>query len=78
MGEFVFRHSIRKQPQDLKKSVIYETYYMESNISQRPSICSQNKVKTKFGQKKWVCLVLVYENYHKFKEKCYFIKPTSN
>ena len=56
-----------------------ETYFEKSNINRKPLTWSQQKIITKFGQKKWASLSLgkVYENYMKNKEMCYFTKLTS-
>ena len=53
-----------------------ETNLEESNISKKSLISSQDKIIMKFGEKKWVCLVLgkVYENFAKIMKKCYFAK----
>ena len=60
--------------------LFYETYYEISNISQKPLILSEDKIITKFGQKKWVSSVLgkVYENCPKIKKKFYFMVFTPN
>ena len=62
-----------------KKVLYYETYIEESNINQKPLIWSDDKIVTKFGQKKWVSLVfgMVYKNSPKIKKKCYFTKLAS-
>ena len=58
-----------KTNRNLSKNVIYKTFIC--NINQKLIIWSQGNIITKFGQKKYVSLVLgkVYENYPKFKEK---------
>ena len=54
--------------------LFYETYFEESNINRKPLICPQDKIIKKFGQKKWVTLVLgiVYKRCPKIKEKVLF------
>ena len=54
--------------------LFYETHFKENNINQKPLIWSQNKIITKFGQKKWVSWILgkAYENYLKIKKKVLF------
>ena len=60
--------------------LLYETYFEESNINQKPLMWSHDNIIKKFGPKKWVSLDLgkVYENCLKIKKKCSFRKPTSN
>ena len=79
MGEFGFGQSVRKPPKNYGKVLFYGTNFEESNINMKPLIWSKDKIIKKFGQKKWVNLVLgkVYKNCPKFKEKCYFTKLTS-
>ena len=62
-----------------EKVLFYETYLDKSNIKWKPLIWSQDKIITKFGQKKWASFALgkVYKNCPKAKEKCYLIKHTS-
>ena len=71
MGEFGFGQSALKQPENLGKVLINETYFEESNINQKPLIWSKYKITTKFGQKYWaiVFFVNVHENCLKIKEK---------
>ena len=66
-------------PKIKKKVLFYETNFEVRNANQKPLIWSQDKIITKFGQKKYVSLVLgkVYENCLKIKEKCYMTKLTS-
>ena len=63
----------------LRKVLFYETYFKESNIDWNPLILSQDKIRMKFGQKKWMSLILgkVYENWPKIEEKCYLMNLTS-
>ena len=79
MGEFCFAQSIQKLPENKGKLLFYETYYEESVINQKHLIWSQDKIITKFGQKKWASLfsAKVYESCMKVKEKCYFTKLTT-
>ena len=58
MGEFGFGLSLRKLSENQRKVLFYETYAEESHINQKPLVCSQEKIITKFGQKKWTSLVL--------------------
>ena len=59
MGEFSFGQSVRKLPENYGKVLFYETYYEESNINWKHLIWSQDKIVTKFGQKKWASFVWV-------------------
>ena len=63
----------------LRKRVIWWNLLRESNINRKSLISSHDKITTKFGQKKWVSLVLgkVYENCTKIRIKCYLSKLTS-
>ena len=63
-----------------KKILFYEINFEESNIKWKLLILSQDKIITKFEQKKWASLVLrkVFENCTKIKEKCYLTKLISN
>ena len=76
MVEFGFEQSVRKLPQIEEKDLFYEIYFKEINIHWNPLIWFQDKMITKFGQSKWVRLVLgkVYENRPKIKKKSYFTK----
>ena len=63
---------------------IMETFYFMKHtskrvISTRNYLFVEDKIITKFGQKKLASLVLgkVYKNSMKIKEKCYFMKLTS-
>ena len=79
MGEFGFGQSIQKMYENYGKVLFYETYLEKNNINGKPLFWSQNKITTKFVQKKWVSFIFdkVYENYPKIKEKCYFMELTS-
>ena len=79
MDEFGFGKSIRKLSENFGKVLFYKTYFTESNINRKPLIWSNDKIITKFGQKKWVSLVFykVYEKFLKIKKKCYFTNLTS-
>ena len=79
MGEFGFGQSVRNCPKIKEKMLFYETYFEKSNMNLKPFIWSDDKMRPKFGPKKWVSFILgkVYENYLKIKEKYYFTKPTS-
>ena len=59
--------------------LFYITYFEESNINRKPLIWSEDKIITKFGQKKMgeLGFVKVYKNCPKIKKKCYFMKPIS-
>ena len=52
MGEFGFGKSLQKLPKNIGKLLFDETYLEESNINQKPFILSQNKIITKFRQKR--------------------------
>ena len=56
-----------------------ETYFEQSNINRKPRIWFQEKIITKLRQKNNASLVFgkVYENWPKFKEKCYVTNLTS-
>ena len=76
MGEFGFAQSLRKQNENEGKMLLDKTYYEESNINRKPLIWSQDKIITKFGQKKWARLVLakVCDICSKVRVKCYLTK----
>ena len=54
MGEFLFGQSVQKLPGNYGILFFYETYSEESNINRKLLIWSLDKIKTKFGPKKWV------------------------
>ena len=58
---------------------LYETYFEKSNIKKKPFIWFEEKIITKFGQKKCPSLFLgkLFESSSKIKEKCYLTKLTS-
>ena len=58
MGEFCFGKSLQKLPKNKGKVLFYETFFEVDNINQKPLIWSHYKIIMKFGQKKWVSLVL--------------------
>ena len=75
----VFGEGYENCPKIKKKVFFLETNFEDSNINWKPLILSHDKIIMKFGQKKWMSLVLVkvYENCLKNEKKCYFRKPTS-
>ena len=54
MDEFGFGKVYENFSKFKERVLLYETYFEDSNIYQGPLIWSQNKIITKFRQKKWV------------------------
>ena len=52
MSMFCYRQCVLKLPENEEQVIFHETYSEESKINQKSLICSQNKIITKFGQKK--------------------------
>ena len=76
-GEFRFGQSVRNCTKIKEKCYLTKLTW-KSKINQKPLIWFQDKIITKFEQKKKVSFVLgkLYENGLKNKEKCYFMKLT--
>ena len=58
MGEFYFGESAWKQLKNLEDVLFYETYFEKRNMDWKPLFWAQEKIITKFEQKKWASLVL--------------------
>ena len=50
MGEFGYWQSVLKLPKNVV--LFYETYFEENNMNRKPFILIQNRITTKFDQKK--------------------------
>ena len=79
MGEFGFRQSVRKQTENCRKVLFYESYFEESHINQKPLIWSHDKIIMKFGLKKLGSFGFhkLYKKSPKIRKKYYFTKLMS-
>ena len=64
MSDFGFGKVFENCVKNMQNMLLYESYFEQSNINQKPLIWSKLKTVMKFGPKKWVSLVLEkeYEN----------------